>query len=68
MIKILRILKRIWIINFLRRIYMGSRYFNKKYLELIKWGFTSREDTNYTYHITEDSISYLAHAIEAVTG
>jgi predicted O-methyltransferase YrrM len=65
--KILRFLKRIWIFNFFRRIYTGSRYFNKKYLKILKWGFTSKEDTNYTYHITEESITYLAHTIAAVT-
>jgi len=65
--KILRFLKRIWIFNFFRRIYAGSRYFNKKYLKILKWGFTSKEDTNYTYHITEESITYLAHTIAAVT-
>lgn len=66
--RILRFLKRIWIFNFLRRICSGMRYYNKRYLEIIKWGFASREDTNYTYHITADSISYLAHSIAVVTG
>ena len=65
--KILRFLKRIWILNFIRRLYIGSRYLNKKYGDLIKWGFTSREDTNFTYHITKDNIAYLAHTIAVVT-
>ena len=65
--KILRLLKRIWILNFFRRIYTASRYFNKKYLEIIRWGFTSKEDTNFTYHLTQDNLAYLAHTIAVVT-
>lgn len=65
--KILGFLKRIWIINFVRRVCLGSRYYNKKYLEIIKWGFTSKEDTNFTYHLTPDNLSYLAHTIAVVT-
>ena len=53
--------------NFIRRISIGSRYFNKKYLDIIKWGFTSREDTNFTYHITKDNLAYLTHTIAVVT-
>jgi predicted O-methyltransferase YrrM len=65
--KILRLLKRVWIFNFFRRLYVASRYYNKKYLQIIKWGFTSKEDTNLTYHLTQDNIMYLAHTIAAVT-
>jgi predicted O-methyltransferase YrrM len=34
----------------------------------LRWGFTSREDTNYTYNLTRDSIKYLAHTVSVVTG
>ena len=33
--KILGILKRVWILSFFRRLYVASRYFNKKYLDLV---------------------------------
>jgi len=65
--KILSLLKRVWILNFFRRLYIASKYFNKKYLEIFKWGFRSREDTNFTYHLTADNLSYLAHTIAVVT-
>ncbi|RLD97808.1 MAG: hypothetical protein DRJ13_11770 [Bacteroidetes bacterium] len=65
--KILSLLKSIWVFNFLRRLYFASRYFNKKYLEIFKWGLTSKEDTNFTYHLTQDNIAYLAHTIAVVT-
>lgn len=64
---ILRLLKKVWILNFLRRIYMASKYFNKKYWAIFKWGWTSREDTNFTYNLTPDNIKYLAHTISVVT-
>jgi hypothetical protein len=67
MSRILRALKKIWILNFFRRLHIASRYFNKKYVQIVKWGFSSREDTNFTYDLTPDNISYLAHTISVVT-
>jgi len=65
---ILRFLKRIWFLNFVRRLYTASKYYNKKYIQIIKWGFTSREDTNYTYHLKDENKNYLAQTISVVTG
>ena len=65
--KILSLLKRVWILNFFRRLYIASRYYNRKYLGIIRWGFRSREDTNFTYHLTDDNLSYLAHTVAVVT-
>jgi predicted O-methyltransferase YrrM len=65
--KILRLLKRIWILNFFRRLYVASRYYRGSYFQILKWGFRSREDTNFTYHLTPDNINYLAHTIAVVT-
>ena len=66
--KILSYLKRIWVLNFFRRLYFASKYYNRKYLEILKWGFRSREDTNFTYHLTDDNLHYLAHTLSVVTG
>lgn len=65
--KVLRFLKRIWILNFIRRLWNASKYFNKKYIQILKWGFSSREDTNYTYNLTSDNLIYLSQAIAVVT-
>lgn len=65
--KILRFLKGIWILNFIRRLWTASKYFNKKYFQILKWGFSSREDTNYTYDLTSDNLTYLAQTIAVVT-
>lgn len=66
--KLLRLLKRVWILNFIRRIYFASRYFNYKYLQILRWGFKSKEDTNYTYNLKPENILYLASTISAITG
>ncbi len=34
----------------------------------LTWGFTSREDTNYTYDLTEYSYAQMAHMIAVVSG
>jgi hypothetical protein len=66
--QILRFLKNIWILNFLRRIYQAGKYYNKRYCQIIKWGIKSNEDTNYTYHLSPENIKYLANTISVVTG
>lgn len=63
---ILRILKRIWIFNFIRRVFIASKYYNKKYLQIFKWGFASKEDTNFTYHLAESNVKYLAQTIACI--
>jgi hypothetical protein len=68
MIKVLRILKRIWVINFLRRIYFASKYYNYKYLQILKWGIKSKEHTNYTFHLTPENLVCLAQTISLVSG
>jgi hypothetical protein len=37
-------------------------------LQILKWGFTSREDTNFTYKLKPANIEALASAISIVTG
>jgi len=36
--------------------------------KIVAWGFQSREDTNFTYNLTDDNLLYLAHTIAVVTG
>lgn len=63
----LRILKRFWLLNFLRRLVQASMYYNSKYAQILSWGINSKEDTNYTYNISNKNIHYLAHTIAVVT-
>jgi hypothetical protein len=53
--------------NMIRRGKIGATYFGPRLLQLTKWLFASREDTNFTYDITDASINYLAHTIANVT-
>lgn len=51
-----------------RRILFAMSYYNKRYGQIIKWGLHSKENTNFTYDLTEGNILYLAHTISVVTG
>jgi hypothetical protein len=42
-------------------------YYNKKYIQILKWGLHSKETANYTYDLTEGNILYLAQTISVVT-
>lgn len=65
--RVLRPLKQVWILNFIRRLFVASRYFNGKYVQILKWGFTSKEDTNFTYQLSDDNLICLAQTIAFVT-
>lgn len=64
---VLRQLKKIWFFSFLRRISLATSYFNYKYLQILRWGFESREFTNFTYELTASNLNYLAHLIAYAT-
>jgi hypothetical protein len=51
-----------------KRVSYATSYYNKKYIQILKWGIRSRENANYTYDLTEGNILYLAHTISVVTG
>ncbi|MEM9832808.1 MAG: class I SAM-dependent methyltransferase [Bacteroidota bacterium] len=63
----LKILKKFWLLNFLRRLAQASMYYNGKYAQILSWGIHSKEDTNYTYDISDKNICYLAHTIAVAT-
>jgi len=42
-------------------------YYNKKYIQILKWGIRSKETANYTYDLTEGNLLYLAQTIAIVT-
>lgn len=63
---LLKLLKRIWVLNFLRRVYYASTLYNYRYGQILKWGFQSNEDTNFTYHLTEENLKYLACMLAVV--
>ncbi|MCK9482047.1 MAG: class I SAM-dependent methyltransferase [Bacteroidia bacterium] len=66
--RILRFLKRLPMLNLIRRVLYATQYPLKQLGKVIKWGFTSREDTNYTYDLSDDNMLFMAHFIAVVTG
>jgi hypothetical protein len=66
--KILSFLKKIRVINIGRRICNASKYYNKKYWQILKWGFKSNEESNYTYDLSAGNLSILSNTISVVTG
>jgi len=63
----LRFLKGIRAFNAVRRFGRASTYYNSKYLQIFKWTIQSKEDTNYTYFITDDSKLNIANAVAIAT-
>jgi len=51
-----------------KRVLYAMSYYNKKYVQILKWGVRSKETANYTYDLTEGNILYLAETISVVTG
>ena len=50
-------LKKILILRRIKDGLFATRYFNKKYLQIIKWMFTSKEDTNFTYDLEDKNLN-----------
>ena len=50
------------------RLFRAFAYYAPKLRKIFVWAFQSREDTNYTYSLSDHSLSYLAHTIAVVTG
>lgn len=50
------------------RLQRAARYYTPKLSQIITWLWKSREDTNFTYGITEANVSYLAHTLSVVSG
>jgi len=51
-----------------KRVLYAMSYYNKKYVQILKWGLHSKETANYTYDLTEGNLFYLAETISVVTG
>jgi hypothetical protein len=50
-----------------KRVLYAMSYYNKKYVQILKWGIRSRETANYTYDLTEGNLLFLAETISVVT-
>ena len=59
-------LKKILILRRIKDGLFAIRYFNKKYLQIIKWMFNSKEDTNFTYDLEDKNLNELYKLLESV--
>ncbi len=59
-----KLIKKIFLIRRALDFVSATRYFNKKYLKILKWTFSSREDTNFTYDLTDKNNLELLKTIE----
>src|SRR5215470_16763730 len=50
------------------RLKRAARYYTPKISEIIAWLRQSREDTNFTYSITDTNQTYLAHTLCVISG
>lgn len=50
------------------RLGLALTYIEPRIQELYSWLFTSRETSNFTYHLAESNLNYLACFVSAVTG
>ena len=44
----------------------ATKYFNKKYFQILRWTLNSREDTNYTYDLTDQNLDELYKLLESI--
>jgi len=58
----------LWLFWMYRRFRMATSYYNFRYIQVLRWCFQSREDTNVTYDLREDNLAYLAEMLSVVTG
>ncbi len=65
--KIAPLIRSSRVLNAFPRLFMASRYYNHKYVQISKWLVSSKEDTNYTYALTEENMQYLAAMISVIT-
>lgn len=60
-----KLIKKIFIIRRAFDFVSATRYFNQKYIKILKWTFSSREDTNFTYDLTDKNNLELLKTIES---
>lgn len=60
-----KVLKKILFIRRAWDFLLATKYFNKKYFQIFKWTLSSKEDTNFTYDLTDKNNLELLKTIES---
>lgn len=58
--------KKILLIRRIKDGLYATKYFNKKYFEIFRWVINSKEDTNYTYDLTDQNLKELYKLLEII--
>ena len=61
-----KFLKKFLLIRRIKDGLFATGYFNKKYFQILKWMFYSREDTNFTYDLTKQNLDELYKLLESI--
>ena len=61
-----KFLKKLLMIRRIKDGLFATGYFNKKYFQILKWMFYSREDTNFTYDLTKQNLDELYKLLESI--
>jgi predicted O-methyltransferase YrrM len=67
-IEVLYAVRKSRLINFFPRLWLAMRFHTVRLGQILRWLFTSREDTNFTYNLTADNKLYLANMVSVITG
>ena len=59
-------LKKILLVRRIKDGLYATKYFNKKYIEILRWVINSREDTNYTYDLSHQNLHELYKLLESI--
>ena len=59
-------LSKVLIIRRIKDGIFATKYFNKKYFQIIKWMVNSKEDTNFTYDLKEENLNELYKLLEII--
>lgn len=61
-----KFLKKFLLIRRIKDGLVATRYFNKKYFQILRWMIYSKEDTNFTYDLTKQNLNELYKLLEHI--
>ena len=61
-----KFLKKFFLIRRIKDGLSATRYFNKKYFQILRWMIYSKEDTNFTYDLTKQNLDELYKLLESI--
>lgn len=56
------------LVRYWPRVRAAMQYYKGRRRQILKWGLSSREETNYTYGLTDRNLEYMAFMVAAASG